>query len=147
MSFAAGHARSRFMQAARKIKTPEQYLASLPPSRRAALTALHKAIRAAAPELKPSIQNGMIGYGNYHYKYASGREGDAAVVSLASQKNHISLYLGCAADDDGGYLAEKNKDRLGKVSVGRSCIRFKKLEDLNLKVALELVKKAARQAK
>lgn len=68
------------------------------------------------------------------------------MVALASQKNHISFYLGCAADDD-GYLAENNKERLGKVSVGHSCIRFKKLEDLNLKVAMELVKKAAGQAK
>lgn len=88
----------------------------------------------------------MLGYGTYRYKYASGREGDAAVVALASQKNHISLYLGCATDEE-GYLAERNKDRLGKVSVGRSCIRFKKIEDLDLNVAMELVKQAARQAK
>ena len=133
------------MQAPATIKTPEEYLASLPAPRKAALTAIHKAIRAAAPDLKPSIQGGMIGYGSYHYKYASGRAGDAVVVSLASQKNHISLYL-CAADED-GYLAENNKDRLGKVSVGRSCIRFKNLEDLNLKVAMELVKKAAGEVK
>lgn len=134
------------MQAPKSIKTPEQYLASLPAPRKAALTAIHKAIRAAAPELKPSIQSGMLGYGTYHYKYASGREGDAAVVGLASQKNHLSLYLGCATDGE-DYLAERNKNRLGNVSVGRSCIRFKKLEDLNLKVAMELVKEAARQAK
>lgn len=88
----------------------------------------------------------MLGYGTYRYKYASGRKGEAAVVGLASQKNHISLYLGCVIDDE-GYLAEKNADRLGNVSVGRSCVRFKKLEDLNLKVAMDLVKEAARQAK
>lgn len=134
------------MKAASTISTPEEYLASLPEPRRSALTAIHKAIRSAAPGLKPSIQSGMLGYGTYHYKYASGREGDAAVIGLASQKNHISLYLGCATDED-GYLAEKNKERLGNVSVGRSCVRFKKLEDLNLKVAMELVKEAARQAK
>lgn len=134
------------MKAAASISTPEQYLASLPLPRRVALTAIHKAIRSAAPALKPSIQSGMLGYGTYHYKYASGREGDAAVVGLASQKNHISLYLGCSTDGE-GYLAEKNRDRLGKVFVGRSCIRFKKLEDLNLKVAMELVKEAARQTK
>jgi len=68
----------------------------------------------------------MLGDGAYHYKYASGREGDTAVVSLASQKNHISVYM-CATEDD-EYLAEKNKERLGKVSVGRSCIRFADLE-------------------
>jgi hypothetical protein len=134
------------MKASSRIKTPEQYLASLPEPRRTALTAIHKAIRSTAPGLKPSIQSGMLGYGTYRYKYASGRKGEAAVVGLASQKNHISLYLGCVIDDE-GYLAEKNADRLGNVSVGRSCVRFKKLEDLNLKVAMDLVKEAARQAK
>ena len=133
------------MKAAAKIQTPAQYLASLPEPRRSALQAIHDAIRAAAPALKPHVAHGMLGYGPFHYKYASGREGDWFVVGLASQKNYISLYL-CAAESD-GYLAEKNKDRLGKVSVGRSCIRFKKLEDLNLKVAVQLVKKAAKLAK
>ncbi len=93
------------------------------------------------PKLKPHIIHGMLGYGLYHYKYASGREGDWFVVGLASQKNYVSLYI--RAYDKDGYLAENNQSRLGKVSVGRSCIRFKELEDLNLKVALELVGKAA----
>jgi len=128
------------MQATPDIKTPTQYLASLPPDRKKALTTLHRAIRKAAPDLKPLIIHGMIGYGKYHYTYASGREGDTAIVSLASQKQHITLYL--MACDDTGYLAEQNKDRLGKVSVGKSCIRFKKLEDLNLDVVLELIQKA-----
>ena len=133
------------MKAATNIETPEQYIANLPEPRRSALQAIHDAIRAAAPELEPHVAHGMLGYGPFHYKYASGREGDWFVVGLASQKNYISLYL-CAAEPD-GYLAEKNKHRLGKVSVGRSCIRFKKLEDLNLKVAVQLVKKAARLVK
>lgn len=128
------------MKGSDDITTPTQYLASLPPDRKKALTTLHRAIRKAAPDLKPLIIHGMLGYGKYHYKYASGREGDSAMVGLASQKQHISLYL--MACDDTGYLAEQNKTRLGKVSVGKSCIRFKKLEDLNLEVALELIRKS-----
>jgi len=128
-----------------KASTPTQYLANLPPEQRADVTAIHKAIRATSPELKPSIQFGCLGYGTYHYKYASGREGEAAVVGLAGRKGSISLYIG--GTGEGGYLAERNRERLGKVSVGRVCIRFKKLGDLNLKVALELVKEAARQHK
>ncbi len=130
------------MKAPAEVTTPRGYIASLPADRRKVVKALHEAIRKAAPKLEPHIASGMLGYGRYHYKYASGREGDAAVVALASQKNHLSLYL-CAVED-GEYLAEKNKARLGKVSVGRSCIRFKKLEELDLKVAMELVRKAAR---
>ena len=113
------------MKAAPEIKTPTQYLASLTADRKKALTSLHRAIRQAAPDLKPLIIHGMLGYGKKHYKYDSGREGDTAIVCLASQKQHISLYL--MACDDTGYLAEQNKARLGKVSVGKSCIRFKNL--------------------
>lgn len=130
------------MKASAQIKTPSQYIASLPAERKDAIRKLHAAIRKAAPALEPHIYAGMLGYGRYHYKYASGREGDCAVVALASQKNYFSLYM-CAVEN-GEYLAEKNKARLGKVSVGKSCVRFKKLEDLDLKVALELVKKARR---
>lgn len=129
------------MKAGPKVKTAAQYIASLPDDRRAAVQTIHRGIVKAAPKLKPFIVYGMIGYGKFHYKYASGREGDWAVVALASQKNHLSLYICCA--DKKGYLAEQNKARLGKVSVGRSCIRFKKLADLNLPVALELVKQAS----
>ena len=130
------------MQAAPDIKTPTAYLNSLPPDRKKALTTLHRAIRKAAPDLKPLIIHGMLGYGKHHYKYASGREGDTALVCLASQKHHISLYLcGC---DKNGYLAEQNKAHSGKVSVGKSCIRFKKLEDRNLEVALELIRNSKR---
>ena len=53
----------------------------------------------------------------------------------------MSLYI-CAADDD-GYLAESNAERLGQVSVGKSCIRFTKLENLDLDVAGELCRRAA----
>lgn len=127
------------------IKTPRDYLARLPPNRQAAVAAIHKAVRVAAPELKPRIVRGMLGYGKYKYRYASGRQGDWFVIGLASQKHYISLYV-CICDG-GEYLPEKNKKRLGNVSVGKSCIRFKKFEDLNLPVALELVRKAANLVK
>ena len=133
------------MKAAAHVKTPAQYINSLPAERRPMVRALHNAIRKAAPALKPGLQFGMLGYGLQAYKYASGRDGLWPVVALAAQKHHVSLYL-CTCDGD-GYLAEKNQKRLGKVSVGKSCIRFRKLEDLNLKVAMQLVKRAAKLAK
>lgn len=120
-------------------KTADEYLAGLPDDRRPIVEAVHETILKAVPKLKPRIISGMIGYGRYHYKSKSGREGDWSLVLLANQKNYISLYI-CAAED-GKYLAETNKDRLGKVSVGRSCVRFKKLEDINLDVVTELAKK------
>ena len=82
----------------------------------------------------------VIGYGSFHYRSKSGREGDWFPIGLANQKRYVSLYL-CAADDD-GYLAEANAERLGRVDVGKSCVRFKKLEDLNLDVVDELCRRA-----
>lgn len=83
----------------------------------------------------------MIGYGSHHYRYASGREGDWFVVGLANQKRYVSLYL--CATVDGAYLPEANAQRLGKVSVGKGCIRFRRLADLNLDVVAELVRTAS----
>jgi Domain of unknown function (DU1801) len=118
-----------------------EYLAALPDGRRQAMTEVHGVIRRAAPQLECSMAGAMIGYGPFHYRYASGREGDTFIVSLANQKRHVSLYL--CAEVDGEYLAEANADRLGHVSVGKSCIRFTKLENLDLDVTAELVRLAA----
>lgn len=123
-------------------KTVDEYIALVPEERREIIQKVHGVITKAIPELKPHIVYGMIGYGTYHYKSKSGREGDWSLVLLANQKNYISVYV-CAAEN-GTYIAESNKDRLGKVSVGKSCIRFTKLENINLDVLTELCKKAAK---
>lgn len=127
------------------LPTVSEFLAALPADRRAAMTTVHKAIRKAAPKLAPTMMSGMgsspiIGYGKYHYKSASGREGDWFLIGLAAGKNYYSLHI-CAGDKD-GYLAERNTANLGKVKTGRSCINFRQLEDLNLDVAMKLVKLA-----
>jgi hypothetical protein len=64
-------------------------------------------------------------------------------VGLASNKQYISLYVTATAES--GYLAEAYADRLGKVSVGKSCIRFRKAADLDEKVLKALLREAARQ--
>ena len=110
-----------------------------------ALRKLDKIIRQAAPTLKPYLMDVPsmtgLGYGKYRYKYASGREGEWCVIGLAAQKNNFSLYM--CIGRDGKYLAELYKDRLGRVSCGKSCIRFKKLEDLDLDVVKEICAEAA----
>lgn len=130
------------MKGDRRAKTPSAYIDSAPEPRRADLKALHALVRKAAPKLKPSMQFGMIGYGTYHYKYASGREGDWPLVALASQKGYISLYV-CAMDG-GRYVAEGYKARLPKASIGKSCVRFKRLADVDGKVLSEMVARAAK---
>ncbi|MBL9199307.1 MAG: DUF1801 domain-containing protein [Opitutaceae bacterium] len=121
--------------------TPAAYLASLPTDRRETMETLHAAIRKTAPKLEPFLQSGIIGYGKFHYKSKS-CEGDWFIIGLCARKNYYSLYI-CSVDQ-GGYLAEQAAPKLGKVKVGRSCITFKKLEDLDLKAALAVVKQAAK---
>ena len=131
----------------KKIPTLDEYLASLPDDRRTTMTTLHKAIRKAVPKLTPFLTSGMgpspiIGYGKYHYKSASGREGDWFLIGLVAGKSGYALHI-CAAAKD-GYLVEQHAAKLGKVKTGRSCINFKKLEDLKLDVAMTLVKQAVK---
>ncbi len=121
-------------------KTPEEYIAGIPEPRRADIETIHALIQKTVPSLKPHILSGMIGYGTYHYRYASGREGDWSLIALANQKNYISVYI-CSVDN-GTYIAENYKDKLPKASIGKSCIRFKKLSDIDLLILTDIIKKA-----
>lgn len=123
-----------------KPSTPAEYLAALAEPRRSEVKALDAAIRKAAPKLKPYVaySGTMIGYGRYHYKYATGREGDCPIVAVSSRAHYLSVYV--AGHRNGQSLAGAAKSKLGKISVGKSCIRIKRLEDLNLPALLELVR-------
>jgi len=125
------------------LPTIDEFLSALPDDRRDTMTTLHQAIRKAVPKLAPAMMTGMgpsplIGYGKYRYKSASGREGDWFLIGLAAGKKDYSLHI-CVGGKE-GYLVEQNAAKLGQVKTGRSCINFKKLEDLNLKAAMALVK-------
>lgn len=122
-------------------KTVEEYIDRLEEPRRSEIARLDDLVRGSAPELKPTMNFKMPGYGMFHYKYASGREGDWAAIQIASNKNYISFYVSCI--DDMGYLAESYKDQLPKASIGKSCIRFKKLTDVDEVVLKEIIKKTA----
>ena len=129
------------------LPTVDEFLAGLPLDRHATMTTLHRAIRKAVPKLAPFMTSGMgpaplIGYGKYHYKSASGREGDWFTIGLVAGKSGYALHL--CVGGEGGYLVERNAAKLGQVKTGRSCINFKKLEDLKLDAAMALVKQAAK---
>jgi uncharacterized protein YdhG (YjbR/CyaY superfamily) len=123
-------------------KNKDDYMSMLPEERKKILTAIDKVIRTEAPELKDFYAYNMPGYGTFNYVNYKDEEIKWPVISMASQKNYVSIYV-CAVLN-GEYIAEKFKDDLGKVSVGKSCIRFKKLEDLNLDVFKKVVQLAAK---
>lgn len=122
-------------------KSPGEYISLLDEPRKSEIRTIHRFIRTHAPKLKPYIQHGMIGYGKMPYKSKSGREGDWFVLGLASQKNYISVYS-CAITG-GKYLAEIYKDRLGKASVGKSCIRYRKFEEIPWETLGKLIRESA----
>ena len=121
--------------------TPDAFLGAIEEPRRTEMRSLHDLIRGSAPDLEPVVMGKMIGYGAFHYRYETGREGEAAVLSLANNKNYISLYVFCADDD--GYLAERYRDSLPKADIGKSCVRIKRVGDLDLDVVRDLVTQAA----
>jgi hypothetical protein len=69
----------------------------------------------------------IIGFGTYHYKYASGHEGDAPIIGFSPRKAEFSLYVYSPTDRSKLLL-----DELGKYKMGKSCIYVKKLSDINI---------------
>lgn len=120
--------------------TPEEYISSLEEPRKSEIQTLHDLIRETVPQFEPHIRSGMIGYGTFHYKTRS-CEGDWFRVGLASNKASISVYA-CSVNAE-GYVAQKYRARLPKASIGQSCIRVKKLADLDLDVLRELLRESA----
>ena len=123
-------------------KTVTGYLAAIPEAQRSDAQRLHRLIRKTAPALKPFVGFGMIGYGPIHVRYASGREVNWFVVGLAGRKNGLALHVMPPAD--GSPMPEIKKDRFPKGDVGVSCVRFKKLADLDAKVLGELIEETSR---
>jgi hypothetical protein len=69
----------------------------------------------------------IVGFGNYHYKYASGHEGDAPMIGFSPRKDAFSLYVYSPGEEDKELL-----NALGKFTMGKSCIYVKKLSDINI---------------
>ena len=117
----------------------EDYIAALPTERRrdeaVVLDALFRRVTGVAPRMwGPSI----IGYGSYHYRYDSGREGDAPRDGFSPRKAQLVLYL---VVDWGERKAEADAlfARLGKYSQGVSCLYLNKLTDVDVGVLEQLV--------
>lgn len=125
-----------------KAKNVKEYLAAVPAERKELMLQLHQFIQKAAPKLKPHFASNMLGYGSFPYRNYKNEKITWPVIALANQKNYVSLYV-CSIDH-GQYLAEKYKKELGKVSVGKSCIRFKKIEDVHLPALKKVIQAAAK---
>jgi len=82
----------------------------------------------------------IVGFGTYHYRYASGHEGDSALASFSPRRQHLAIYLvGEFADRHGAALA-----RLGPHQTGKGCLYIKRLADVDLDALLELIDRSVR---
>jgi hypothetical protein len=125
--------------------TPEAYLANLPPERRAVIAAVRQVVLENLPPgyqesmnwLRPSTQGGMICYEVPLERYPTTyNQQPLMYAALAAQKNYYSLYLNSVYQDPDGEarLREEFAQAGKKLNMGKSCLRFKKTEDLPLEV-------------
>lgn len=129
-----------------KATTVDDYLKELPEDRRAAISKVRQVIRKNLPKgVAEGMQYGMIGYFVPHKVYPPGYHCDPKqplpFAALASQKNYMSVYL-CSLyqrPSEEGWVRERFAAAGKKLDMGKSCIRFKKLEDLPLDVVGEAV--------
>jgi Domain of unknown function (DU1801) len=132
-----------------KATTVEQYLSELPDDRRKALETVRQVIlKNLDKDYEEGIQYGMIGYYVPHRVYPAGYHCDPKqplpFAHLASQKNHMALYLMCiyGESDLSRWFREAWAETGKKLDMGKSCVRFKKVEDLALDVIAEAIKRA-----
>ena len=121
-----------------KAATVEEYLAELGEDRRAALAAVRAVILDHLPEgYEETMQYGMIGYAIPLEKYPTTYNGQAlSYASIASQKNYMTIYLmGIYGDPElKRWFVEQYQASGKKLDMGKSCVRFKKLDDLPMEL-------------
>ncbi len=125
--------------------TVAEYLRNLPPERRAAIKAVRKVIRENLPTgFRETMQYGMIGYVVPLRRCPQGYHTDGGplpYISLASQKNHMALYLMCIYCDPkiARWFCTACQAAGKKLDMGKSCVRFRRLDDLPLDVVAQAV--------
>jgi hypothetical protein len=129
-----------------KATTVRQYLAELPAERRFVIEAVRAVIlKNLDPLFEEGMQYGMIGYYVPHRVYPAGYHCDPKqplpFICLASQKNYLSLYLGCVYGPEREQPFRAAWAKTGKkLDMGKACVRFKKLDDLALEVIGDVIR-------
>ena len=118
----------------------EEFLATVPEERQedcATLLALLRRVTGEEPRMwGPS----MVGFGSYHYRYESGREGDWFVAGFSPRKKELTVYVMAGFD---GF--EELLGRLGRHKVGKSCLYLRSLADVDLAVLEELTRRSVEE--
>jgi len=97
---------------------------------------LMKQVTGQEPEM---WGDSIVGFGSYHYKYESGREGDWFITGFSPRKQNLTLYIMSGFDEYDQLLG-----KLGKHTIGKSCLYIKKIDDVDVDVLKELVRKSVK---
>lgn len=118
----------------------EEFLNRLPDEkkRRESFTLL-KLMRRITKTEPQMWGNSMIGFGQYHYRYASGREGEWFLTGFSPRKANLTLYLMAGLEQYGELL-----QALGKCKIGKSCLYISKIEDIDLSILEKLIQESVR---
>ncbi len=118
----------------------EAFLASVAdPQRREDAKVVCALMREITKEPPRMWGDSIVGFGEYRYRYATGREGDWLAVGFSPRKQNLTLYI---MDGFGGY--DELLSRLGKHATGKSCLYLKRLSDVDTRVLRELIKTSYR---
>ena len=112
------------------------------PRRRADARQVLELIQAVTGEPPKMWGTSIVGFGSYHYRYASGREGDWPVVGFSPRKQNLVIYIMPGFSDYGELLG-----KLGKFRTGKSCLYVNKLGDVDLGLLEELVRESVAEMK
>jgi Domain of unknown function (DU1801) len=116
----------------------EVYLASIAdPERRADCQALVRLMQKVTKQRPRMWGSSIVGFGTYHYKYESGREGDACATGFSSRRPDISIYLTASFPGQAVLL-----DQLGKHKLGKACLSIHRLSDVDRNVLQQLIAKS-----
>lgn len=116
----------------------DEFLGGVADERRRAECRVVRDIMAEAAGSEPEMWGtSIVGFGRRRYKYASGREGEWMLTGFSPRKNDLTLYIMPGVEDFPEIMG-----RLGKYKTGKSCLYIKKLDDVDLNVLRELVKKS-----
>lgn len=118
----------------------EEFLAAVEPERKRADAQALDALFRQTTGFQPRMWgDSILGYGQYHYRYATGREGDFLATGFSPRKANLSIYIMPGYANFGDLMA-----RLGKHKTGRSCLYVNKLADIDTEVLQELIRAGLR---
>ena len=117
----------------------EKFLQSFPENTRKDGCTILEIMKKATKTEPKMWGTSIIGFGDYHYKYASGREGNFFIIGFSPRKQNLTLYINSGFDEYSSLL-----ENLGKHTTGKACLYIKKLDDVDTTVLKEIVTKSVK---